>query len=109
MSTPEKYIENCILSFLKLRGVLVWQNSSVGIFDSVKKIYRKKTGIHHKIGVSDILGIYKGKFLALEVKSKKGKLSPAQLIFLDEVTRHGGIAHCVRSVEEVAKLLDLPL
>lgn len=105
----EKQIQNNILSFLKIKGVLAWENQSVGIFDPIRKVYRKKQGIHRKVGVSDILGIHDGKFLAIEVKALKGKPTPAQIIFLDEVNQHGGIAFIARSIDDVAKKLGIAI
>lgn len=52
-------------------------------------------------GKSDILGIYKGKFLAIEVKRPSGRLSLDQELFLEEVKKHGGIAIIARSVEDL--------
>jgi Holliday junction resolvase len=59
-------------------------------------------------GVSDIIGIYRGKFLAIEVKTERGKLTDAQRAFLDRVNREGGIAFVARSVEDVIRELKLP-
>lgn len=56
---------------------------------------------HSKRGVSDILGIYSNRLLAIEVKSKTGRLTRWQTIFLDDVKRNGGIAFVARSVDDV--------
>lgn len=53
-------------------------------------------------GGSDLIGwTSEGKFLAIEVKSKKGILTEQQSNFINEVNRSGGIAFMARSVEEV--------
>ncbi len=52
-------------------------------------------------GISDILGIYKGKPLAIEVKTMKGKPSESQLAFLARFQSEGGIAFIARSVDDV--------
>lgn len=104
MSTPEGLIKNAILDYLKLhhRDFLVWQNDSVGVYDPIKKIYRKNRSRHHKNGVSDIIGLLKGgRFLAIEVKSAVGKVSPEQKEFITEVNEYGGIAFVARSVKDV--------
>lgn len=44
-------------------------------------------------------------FLAVEVKSLTGRLTPEQRQFLDAVSLAGGIAGCVRSVEDLTALL----
>lgn len=103
--TPEKKIENEILSFLKMIGVYCWKNNSVGVFDPVKKVYRKPNNIHHINGVADILGVMGGRFLAIEVKSPKGVISPEQRIFIARVNEEGGIAFVARSVKQAADQL----
>lgn len=105
-SSSEKDIENQILAYLSLLpGCYVWKNQSVGIFDPVKKIYRKSNNRFHINGVSDILGIYKGRMLCLEVKSKTGRLSEAQTLFLERMKSLGAITACVRSVDDALHAL----
>lgn len=84
---------------------------TTGTFDQKIGKFRKPSPWYRK-GVSDILGIYKGKFLAIEVKSAKGRLSPNQIIFQQEVTEHGGYALTIKSIEELElqlKIIDLNL
>lgn len=57
------------------------------------------------VGVSDILGIYKGRMLAIEVKNKGNKPSPAQKEFLDNVNHHGGIGFVAYNLEDVIENL----
>jgi hypothetical protein len=52
------------------------------------------------VGSSDLIGWYGPRFVALEVKSSTGSLTPAQSAFLEAVRKAGGIGACVRSVEE---------
>jgi VRR-NUC domain len=56
-------------------------------------------------GLSDIVGIWKGQPLFIEVKTPKGIVSDAQHDFLDDVVLHGGIAFVARSVEDVVRRL----
>jgi hypothetical protein len=51
-------------------------------------------------GVSDIIGCYNGRFLAIEVKAGSN-LSAEQAIFLGELIQAGGIAIVARSLEDV--------
>ena len=97
----EKQIQNQILSWLYSQRILAWENQSTGIYSEKRKCFLLKKGVHRKIGVSDILGIFNGKFLAIEVKSAKGKPTEHQKRFLDEVLEHGGIAFIARSIEDV--------
>jgi hypothetical protein len=99
---PEKAIENHILRWLNMSGIFAWKNQSVGIFDPVKKIYRRSNNPFHIKGVSDVLGILPdGKLLAIEVKSKTGKPSPEQIQFIEKIKASGGVAFVARSLDEV--------
>ncbi|HLN19159.1 MAG TPA: VRR-NUC domain-containing protein [Patescibacteria group bacterium] len=99
-------IQREICEWLEERGVFFWRNNSVGLFDPFMNRYRKK-GRFEIIGISDILAVIGGRFVAIEVKSKTGKPTPSQLIFMDKVNKSGGLAFVARSVEEVEKELFL--
>ena len=124
MSISEKIIENQILTYLKNRKIFAFKNQSVGIFDARKGIYRKSKNPHHINGVSDILGVIDGYFLAIEVKkpylSKKTgqfkyrtqeeleKLATEdQIKFVNRVKSVGGIAFFADSIETVEDQLIL--
>jgi hypothetical protein len=99
---PEKIIENAILTYLFYKKIFAWKNQSVGVFDPVRKIYRKSSNKFHINGVSDILGILPGgRILAIEVKSAVGKASKEQNEFIDKINAGGGKAFVARSFEEV--------
>ena len=102
MSTPEGYIKNAILEWFSLqKNCFVFPVDSVGIFDPSRGIYRKRQSRFHRKGVADIIGIWDGIPLAVEVKSLTGRLRPEQKIFLDDFKGHGGIAIVARSVNDV--------
>lgn len=95
---PESLIENAILRYLNMQGIYCWKNKTQGTYDPVKKIYRANTV---KKGVADILGILpNGRFLAIEVKTKKGQLTVHQKDFLRQVSKNGGLAFVARSVDD---------
>jgi len=101
MNNPsEKIIETRIILFLREIGVEANKIQSVGIYDSIRKRYRKPMSKIHRNGISDILACYKGRFIAIEVKSKKGRPSPDQLKFLTDIQKAGGIAFISRSVTQ---------
>ncbi len=104
----EKVIENQILHCLTLKGVFCWKVKTVGTFDQKIGRFRSPSKLYMK-GVADILGVLPGgRFLAIEVKSAKGKTSPHQDLYLHRVREEGGIAFVARSWEEVdAKLRGL--
>lgn len=68
------------------------------------------------VGMSDIIGIWPadddwvgphGGFLAIEVKSKTGVVTPAQHAFLDQVNAAGGKGFVARSLDDVKRELGL--
>lgn len=100
----EQDIQNAILDYLNLKGIFAWQNKTQGTYDPVRKRFRSNPRM--KKGVSDILGIFKGKPLAIEVKTEKGKATEEQKIFLQRFQAEGGVAGVVRSIEDVENLLN---
>jgi hypothetical protein len=57
-------------------------------------------------GMSDIMGTLKdGRTLAIEVKSRTGRMRPGQEEFLASIRAAGGVAGVCRSVEDAQKLL----
>ncbi len=99
--TPEGRVENEIFGLLRELGVFAFKHDSVGIFDPIKKVYRKSRNINRVAGVADIIGIILNRPFAIEVKSKTGKLTREQRIFLVKFQEHGGIAFVARSAKDV--------
>jgi hypothetical protein len=105
MTTPEGAVKTAICYYLltqKGKVRIFWINASTGIYDPSRGIFRANKSPFQIKGVADILGMLSnGRFLAIEVKSKKGRLSPEQKIFLEEINAGGGIGILARSVEDV--------
>ena len=59
------------------------------------------------VGFSDIFGLREsdGRAFFIEVKTKKGRLSPKQKIFLEAMQSAGAIAGVCRSKEDAKKLI----
>jgi len=99
----EKEIENKILEYLStLPDCFAWKCNNFGAYSR----FRKANSKHIINGVADILGIYKGRFLAIEVKTKTGKTSTEQDQFLENIRIQGGISFVARSLEEVKEYLE---
>lgn len=104
---PEQKIKNEILSYLSsLSGGFFFPIDSTGIYDPVKRVFRRKNSVFHIRGVSDILGVYKGRPLAIEVKSKVGVVSDYQKSFIERFIQAGGVAFVARSLDDVKTHLD---
>ena len=61
------------------------------------------------VGSADLIGVVAphGRFLAIEVKSAKGRTTKEQELFLALVRRMGGVAGVARSVEEAVSLANI--
>ena len=107
--TPEGQVKKSICDYLAAyrKDVFFWMNESVGIFDPTRKIFRKKNSRYQMKGVSDILGIWDGQPLAIEVKSATGRVSPDQKRFMERFQQEGGRAFVARSVEDVIEGLKI--
>ena len=91
----------CMLA-LSEAGCLVWRNN-VGVLPD-------RNGVPIRFGLcvgsSDLIGITPcGRFLAVEVKTKTGRVRPEQQRFIDAVIAKGGIAGVARSAEEALDLI----
>jgi len=101
---PENLLQTQILEWLSYqKDCFAWRNNNGAVYDPRSKTFRKppKWCIP---GVSDILGIYKGRFLAIECKVKPSKPSKNQKDFLKNVAEHGGIAIIAYELDDVQKV-----
>lgn len=82
-------------------GKLLSERDGVIVLDTARRF---RFGLHK--GSSDIIGIAPdGRFLAVEVKTDKGRERPEQVVFREAVSRAGGIAYVARSPKEAVDLL----
>jgi len=107
----ETDVQMAICDYLATIGddCLFWRNNNVGVFDPTRRCFRKNHSKYTPNGISDILGIYRGKPMAIEVKRPKpDKTYPTkeQKVFLQVFAEAGGIAFVARSVEDVIKGLN---
>lgn len=115
---PETRIQNRILMALSEAGCVVWRNETSGAWmgkqihkagDQVTLTNARMMTFGLCVGSSDIIGIAPdGRFLAVEVKTAKGRPTTEQLRFIEAVKKAGGIAGIARSPEDALKLIALP-
>lgn len=86
---------------------LAWVGDAVMLANGdvlLKKPRRLHVGLCN--GSSDLIGIMPdGRFLAVEVKSKTGRVSIDQDRFIEVVKQRGGVAGVCRSKEDAIKLI----
>jgi hypothetical protein len=102
LSTKESDILRAVLEWLHWHHIFVFRVNNTGIFDPTQKRFRSFQGMK---GVSDILGIINGRFLAIEVKRPGQKPRPDQAEFLKEINNQGGLGIVVHSLDELEKQL----
>ena len=92
-----------MLQFLALHQKVAWAaRMNTGALKIDKRLVRFGFA-----GCSDIIGQMKdGRFLAIECKTKSGKMTDAQREFLLLVYCHRGVAGIARSVEDARLLVE---
>ncbi len=93
------------LALADVPGLVLWRNN-VGVGSVGMSQAKVRFGL--AVGSSDLIGIVRmadgtGRFVALEVKTSKGELSPAQRQWMQLVRSLGGFAEVVR---DPAQALD---
>ena len=81
-----------------IRGLL----SSLGVWH-----YKQLGTLGMPPGLPDIIGIWEGRYLGIEVKTERGIVSERQQVFIDSINRAGGIAFVCRSVDECIEKLGI--
>lgn len=91
----------CMLA-LSEAGCLIWRQN-VGTLKNAAGI-PIKFGLC--VGSSDLIGLTPtGRFLAVEIKTSKGRATTEQLRFIEAVRARGGVAGIARSPAEALALL----
>lgn len=108
----EAQVQEQILSYLNSIGIYAWRNNSVGVYDPVRKVFRRPKSKYAINGVSDVLGILPdGRWLAIEVKKPCknprsderlwNMASAEQKLFLENISKNKGLAFVADRLEIV--------
>ena len=97
-------------------AVRLWRNNTGALVDQQGRFVRfglckgssDLIGLHSLEITPEMVGQRVAQFVALEVKTSQGVLSPEQRAFLRLVQELGGVAAVCRSVEEAEQLLGTP-
>lgn len=87
------------------RGVAFWRNNS-GLAEhwTERGVERVRYGLAP--GSADLVGIVRGRFVALEIKTASGRIAPEQAQWLALVERCGGVGRVVRSVADAVAAVE---
>lgn len=90
--------------YLNASGYKVWRNNNHAVYNEKGGFFRKppKGAIN---GVPDIIGYEKitGKFIGVEIKTGKDKLSESQLLFQSDCLKHNATYWGIRNIDELTK------
>lgn len=100
MKKDSSKLTKLVIAKLSLHGIRAWRQNTVGVWDPVRKIYRKHAS--QIKGVSDVIGYQRGsgRFVAVEIKTGKDRLSQEQRAFLIDVADAGGISIVANTYEQ---------
>lgn len=107
---PEAALQRTIIAFLKLlpspdKGGPYWTAiNPAPPKGRIQGTIAKSLGA--KAGVPDLLLVYRGRAVFVEIKARKGRLSDVQKAAADEITLAGGLWVEVRSLEEMQDFLE---
>lgn len=104
----ESDTQKAIVDLIRLRGGVVTRINSGSMLakSQTDRVYRVQLADK---GTSDIIALYKGVYLAIEVKHGKNKATDEQIEFLESVAKAGGvglIAYDVGFVHQTLIMLD---
>jgi hypothetical protein len=100
MATPEGEALRAICDYLALKRVFFWRQNTAPTYDPIRKTFRSMPKYAMK-GVPDLIAIKDGKFIGIEVKAAKGKMSPEQAEFGRLCVKNGGEYFVARSIDDV--------
>lgn len=94
-----------VIYLLIMSGYHAWRANNGAVFDPVKKVFRRNVSLTK--GIPDVLAFHKqtGKFLCVEIKTGRDKLSPEQTDFLETARKAACIALEVREINDLIKVI----
>lgn len=108
---PEEALQRACVQLLRLcpappEGPLWWASTNQR---GTRKPWEQGilTALGLRPGVPDLLLLWKGRLVGIELKSARGRMSPAQEEFHRLLTLAGGVAHVCRSLDEFSGLLGV--
>lgn len=101
--TRTNSLTQAIIRCANYSGWKCWRNNNGAVYSVKQKTFRKNPTT--LLGISDLIGFRRrdGKFIAVEIKTGKDKLSSHQINFLADVRAAGGIAIVAHTYEEFEK------
>lgn len=83
------------------------QNKVISYLDGRQVFNFRYQAASNQYGMPDIIAIYRGYFIGLELKTDDGKPTELQLRMLNAIKNAGGYADIIRSVTDVISLFQI--
>jgi hypothetical protein len=98
--TTNELTTSCI-KYATIVGYKVWRNNNGAVYDPKIGCFRKNK--NKLLGVPDIIGFHRitGKFIGIEIKVGKDKLSPEQILFINEAINSSCICLVVKEMNDI--------
>jgi hypothetical protein len=94
----ESLVVSACIQWLHVHGCFVWRNNTGAYKHPASNTFIR----YGLVGSGDILGMTpRGRFLAVECKSEKGKPTEQQERFGGRVTEHGGLYILAHSIDDL--------
>lgn len=93
----ESQIQDAIRLALGSHPALVLWRNNIGVAE--RRGFTIRFGVGGP-GGADLIGLFRGRFVAIEVKTQAGRQTPEQKLFQQLVEKKGGIYVVLRSVED---------
>ena len=77
------------------------QDKIISMLNTLDNAFFYKASDSYQRGIPDIVGVYKGLSIWIEVKTESGKLSRMQIMNLVKIIKSGGVGFVAKSVEDV--------
>ena len=105
MKRLEQQFQQSVAAYLErvLPPDVFWTAVGHGGGGRVRGAILKSMGV--RPGVPDLIFLYRGRFLAIELKSAKGRVSPAQSECMRLIVAAGGIWASARTLDDVERIL----
>lgn len=98
----EAQIQRAICDYLSLSGVVHCVTDRSRHWDKKGRVRASRVSMP---GFPDIVAVVAGRFVGLEVKARKGRLSPDQIACHETLRDAGAVVAVVRSISDVIALL----
>lgn len=104
----ESDIQRDICDWLHSKDFFFWRQNNIPVFGASGDGHRRYRAMpkYSLKGLPDIVVLYNGHYIALEVKRPKAKQTPEQLEIEKKTVDNGGLYFVVTSIEEASVVMN---